>query len=331
MKKTKTISLAIVIIITWISVSLLESQTPVTIPIQNDSRSTRIFEAITPCDNSNPPVPYISDDKPCEMMIWHLVLNHDPVTNEPTTYTLQSAYGMSQANTTGIVNGGTTLDLSGIWEIIDSTSTVPDTIIYQLNPDTPEFSIYLTKITDDLLHISTAEHELLVGNGGWSYTLNRTDIKSPLNRSLPAGELSIEPLPMTTSSDQSGIFGIFEGRTPCTDIIDQFMQASPQPSCTKLKWQLTLNQNPKTGLPTTFKVRGVIVRTEATIAELEGKWDIVLAPGTHPNKVLYRLYLDTEYPLFFLKADNNHLYMVDWNLNFMVGNALFSYTLSRTL
>jgi hypothetical protein len=45
---------------------------------------------------------------------------------------------------------------------------------------------------------------------------------------------------------------------------------------------------------------------------------------------VYQLQLeDSQRPVSFLKADENHLFLLDEDLNLLVGNALFSYTLSR--
>jgi hypothetical protein len=62
----------------------------------------------------------------------------------------------------------------------------------------------------------------------------------------------------------------------------------------------------------------------------EGTWTIVQGTKDDPTSVVYQLHLEgSQEPGSFLKADENHLFLLDRDLNLMVGDALFSYTLSR--
>lgn len=289
-----------------------------------------VFEGTTPCSNENPPMPHISADSPCEMMKWHIELHQDPKTGEPTTYLFHGAYGVTQANTTGIRAGGVNLELEGKWAILRGTKSNPDTLVYQLNPDTPELAIYLTKITDYLLHVSTQERTLMVGNGGWSYTLNRTDA-SPMVDPTASPDLTLEPTALATVPNGSPILGVFSGRTPCDDAFYDFAKATPDAACTKLKWGLHLNRDPQTGQPTTYTLRNVFVIPETQIKDLEGTWAVVRAPKVYPDAEIYQLNpTNAGQPLYFLKADDNHLFLLDHNFRLLVGDALWSYTLSKT-
>jgi hypothetical protein len=50
-----------------------------------------------------------------------------------------------------------------------------------------------------------------------------------------------------------------------------------------------------------------------------------------PEAVIYQLAVDdAQQPVSFLKIDENHLFLMDRAMNLLVGNELFSYTLSRT-
>jgi hypothetical protein len=92
----------------------------------------------------------------------------------------------------------------------------------------------------------------------------------------------------------------------------------------KIKWRLTLYQDQTTGAPSTYLYMGT-----STIRE--GAWTIVRGTERDPDAVVYQLHLDnSQEPVSFLKADENHLFLLDRALNFLVGDALFSYTLSRT-
>jgi hypothetical protein len=118
--------------------------------------------------------------------------------------------------------------------------------------------------------------------------------------------------------------GVFEGRTPCPDIVFEFTKMAPYPGCMKIKWRLTLYQDQATGAPSTYLYQGA-----TTIRE--GAWTIVRGTDSDPEAAVYQLHLDnSQKPVSFLKADENHLFLLDRELNFLVGDALFSYTLSRT-
>jgi len=90
-----------------------------------------------------------------------------------------------------------------------------------------------------------------------------------------------------------------------------------------VKWQLTLYQEGNTGTPATYLFRGTgTVRT--------GTWTILHGTKNDPDAAVYQLRPDDSQQLMsFLKVDDNHLFLLDEELNLLVGNALFSYTLSR--
>jgi hypothetical protein len=63
----------------------------------------------------------------------------------------------------------------------------------------------------------------------------------------------------------------------------------------------------------------------------EGTWTILHGMDGDSDAVNYQLHLgDGQPPMSFLRVDENHLFLMDRTMNLMVGNELFSYTLSRT-
>jgi hypothetical protein len=52
--------------------------------------------------------------------------------------------------------------------------TDPAAEVLLLDPDKPTTSIALLKLEDRLLHVLDDERALMIGNGAWSYTLNRS-------------------------------------------------------------------------------------------------------------------------------------------------------------
>lgn len=283
-----------------------------------------VFEGITPCDSLNRPMPQIPAGVECEMIIWKVVLYHEPDTGTPTTYESNSSYGMSQPNTLGIAGGGTPIVMNGTWAIAKGTQADPNAVIYQLNPDDPETSVSFLKVGENILHVLNVNQSLMVGNGGWSYALNRTDNGSAAPAvNIPQSEADAPvPSPLPTPSGSS-VFGVFQGRMPCHELAMQFAKISLDYGCIKIKWGLTLYWNPATKDPTTFTFRG-------TSTTRQGSWAIISSDKLYPGSTIYQLTpAESQQPLSFLAVDSNNIYMLDDDLNLLVGDALFSYTLSR--
>lgn len=304
----------------------LNSQTSTPSPIPpKGSEIHSIFSGVTPCSAGAGALPQIPPDTDCEQMIWNLVLYHDPQTGTPTTYRLNSAYGLSKPNTNELVDGGTSIVMEGTWAITTGTKNNPYATVYQINPDDPQTAVSFLKVGGNLLHVLNSEKALLVGNGAWSYTLNRMDDQNPLQPVISADtfpEPAVRP-PLPPVPIGSSVFGVFDGRTPCHDLIVEFMQTTPFPGCLKIKLRLTLYQDSVTNAPGGFLLIG-------TSTYREGMWGILLGMDNTPDTVIYQLYADDgQRPVSLLRVDENHLFLLDGDLNLLVGNELFSYTLSR--
>lgn len=130
-----------------------------------------IFVASTPCDMIPRTMLSIPANADCEFIKWNLTLQRDPPNQAPTLYKLSYTYGMTQPGTMGFCNGGTSLTKAGNW-VIRKDAKNKDT--YQLNSDTPETSLSFASLDDNLLHLLDPQGKLMIGHGGWSYTLNRT-------------------------------------------------------------------------------------------------------------------------------------------------------------
>lgn len=117
------------------------------------------------------------------------------------------------------------------------------------------------------------------------------------------------------------IFGVFEGRTPCGDIANEFTQF-PAQGCEKIKWELTLYRNPATRQPTTYLYQG-------TRSTRQGAWKIEQDSGPE-RRVLYHLqYGSPARVLSVLSVEGNVLLLLDRNLRVLVGDASWSYALNR--
>jgi hypothetical protein len=138
---------------------------------QSGTQVHGVFIASTPCNKDVKPLAVIPADADCEFMKWKLVLFQDAA-GSPTTFQLNCTYGMTQPNTTGFKDGSP-VELKGNWSIIKGDAAEPGAIMYQLNFDKPAQPLYFLKLNNDLLHLLDNDKKLMIGNPGWSFTLNR--------------------------------------------------------------------------------------------------------------------------------------------------------------
>jgi hypothetical protein len=301
-------------------------QTPTTTPppLPEGTSLRGIFEGTTACSAQTRPLPQIPEDTDCELMIWKIILYQDSRTGSPTTYMLTSTYGRSQPNSLGPAGGGTPLSMEGTWSIASGTKADPDAQVYQVRSGDSQVAVSFVKMSDDILHILNSDGTLMLGNAAWSYTLNRTDNRSPLVTDGPVGsgpEATRPPIPTTPPG--SSVLGAYEGRSPCDQLVFMMLKIAPFPNCLKLKSRLTLYVDQATGAPSSYMSMGT-----STIRE--GAWTILEGREGDPDAVVYQLQLEgSQRPVSFLKADANHLFLLDRDLNLLVGNELFSYTWSR--
>ena len=118
------------------------------------------------------------------------------------------------------------------------------------------------------------------------------------------------------------VYGVFAGRTACQELIAELnMEASAE--CAKRKMNIKFYQDSTTGKPTTYEIKGM--------GKLSGKGNWLILQGTpsDPNATVFQVRLNETTSLFLLKGDDNVLFILDRNKNFLVGNAKYSYTLNR--
>ncbi|MBD2701168.1 copper resistance protein NlpE N-terminal domain-containing protein [Spirosoma sp. BT702] len=96
----------------------------------------------------------------CTKVKWAITFFQDSVTHQPTTYHLLGTLNRQAAR-------------EGKWSIVKGTKTEPEAIVYQLDPDKPDVSVYLLKGDDNVLFILDQQRKMRVGDDYLSYTLNR--------------------------------------------------------------------------------------------------------------------------------------------------------------
>ncbi len=157
----------------------------------------------------------------------------------------------------------------------------------------------------------------MVGNQRWSYTLSR---KVPVeSKALPSLALPSELLKDTVRHIT------FEGRTPCSKFAMENDFDITQ-GCFKIKWLLTLNRDPVSLLPTTYR----LIQTSDKNIEIEGNWTIIKGSGSNSEVVIYQLDPDKpEKSLSLFVADENVIFFLDKSSQLITGNGDFSYTLNK--
>jgi hypothetical protein len=213
-------------------------------------------------------------------------------------YQLQCNYGIGKPNTNDFIKGGTKIELSGEWR--------KENNYYQLQNGTKTLKV--AELNANLLHFLNADNSMLVGNGGWSYTLNNI---------TPSGtdKINITATPTVLKDSMA-----FQGRTPCNvpGVI------APGSLCYKLKWYIVLYANAQKNEPGSYKVFGTPWRREGGRT---GNWIITGKNG----RTIYQLNDDNGNGfLYLLKLDEHILVFIDAQGKLLVGDGDFSYTLNSS-
>jgi hypothetical protein len=229
------------------------------------------------------------------------------------TFVLNIKFGKNQPNTLGFVAGGQSKDFHGTFTISKNKNNE----IYHLKANGLKLSI--VRLNDNLFHFLTEQNNLMVGNGGWSYTLN--------NKNPAKGNTVLPSLSSSNNSINDRLVEvIYDGRTPCQEFaIEHQMNVSQ--SCFKLKWKLTLNRDPVNFNPTTYAIRKVVDNAPRDII---GSWTIVKGTPSNPEAIIYQLNPDKpNQTISMLVGDENILFFLDKDKNLFIGNDDFSFTLNK--
>lgn len=245
---------------------------------------------------------------------WALTLHQDPRTKSPTVYKLRAEYDGAKPPA---ARKPVSIVKEGRWSIGKGTTSDPNAAVYELAS-----GVNFLKLTDNILHAMNPDRTLAVGNGGWSYTLNRTTAAEKVI--VPSAEWLRRPSESFTISPLAfgqNVFGVFEGRTPA-QVIARELDINTDADRFKVKWRVTLYQNPETKAPTTYKVEGSLHRQGGR----EGTWSVVqgeLGAEYHLSAT------KTEATLLLLRGDDDVLFFLGQDRKPEVGHSDFSYTLNR--
>lgn len=274
--------------------------------------------ASTPADEQIKSFLAIPTETKVDFIRWNLILSNTK--SHRHTFELNINYGEAQPNTLGFKNGGKKKSVSGEYVISkekDKSNVIRE--IYYLKSTKFISGISIIKLSDNIFHLLTPQKQLMIGNGGWSYTLNRKD---PLpNASADLYSMIILSYLREDTAKQI----IFDGRTPCLDMAKE-KNLTVASDCFKLKWKLILNKDPKTLQPTTYTLH----RTNSRESDITGKWTIKKGISSNPEAVIYQLDPDKpEQSISLLLGDENVAFFLHKDNEFFTGNEDFSYTLNR--
>ncbi|RRA97724.1 hypothetical protein [Larkinella rosea] len=128
-----------------------------------------VFWATSPCDQIPRSMLAIPATAECKMIRWELALLRDPRNQNPTFYKLNYTYGISKPATTDFMNNGTKGTKEGNWTMLKNGQ---NKTVYRLSPAEVTPAISFVRLDDKLLHLLDSDGKLMIGHGGWSYTLN---------------------------------------------------------------------------------------------------------------------------------------------------------------
>lgn len=284
-------------------------------PWSGMNEDTIVLTGSTPCDNMIRSMLHLPAEGPLDFMRWELTLSGD---DKKGTFMLKLNYGESQPNTLGFREGGKNAGIAGNYNVVLLKNEMLQGKVYSLQGnDGKGILIRMIKVTGNVFHLLTHDDRLLIGNGGWSYTLNR---KNPLPGNSPT-VLSGQEFVLSNPPVRS----VFDGRTPCFPVASEYNFPAKN-DCFKIKWRLILLRDPVTNLPGEYILENVFTRKKS----LTGKWGISLGTPSSPGAVIYRLDPDKpEKSLSFFAASRDVLFFLDRNDQLYTGNSDFSFTLNR--
>lgn len=265
------------------------------------------LQASTPCDSVAKAMLHIKETGVIDFIRWNLVLTPN------NSFELSIKYGESKPNTLGFV-------IEYHQEIKGTFSVQKGSVlkggIYQLSAANSDLRLSLLKLNENLFHLLGPDQRLMVGNGGWSYSLNR---KNPTRQ-----KAAFPTLAVATLTKASPYVAVFDGRTPCTELANEY--AIPVSNeCIKLKWRFTLYRDSVTLKPTTYTANRIFRRAQP----ITGTWSIEQKGET----VIYQLQPadKKDEALQFLVGDDNVLFFLDKQQRMFVGDENFSFALNRKL
>lgn len=271
-----------------------------------------ILVGSTPGDETIKSMLSIPFDTKVDFIRWNLKLA------DKNTFILEFIFGEAQPNTLGFKGGGEKRAVKGMFSVSKDEGNSNFKVVYNLKSDNLPKDISLVKLNENVFHLLTQQNQLMIGNGGWSYSLNR---KSPVD----SGKILVS----SRMSDDKSIQLVFEGRTPCQEIASEHPEMNAGESCFKLKWLLILNRDSVTYQPTTCTIRNIVNNQPRNIS---GNWEIIYGTESNPDVIIYKIQVNNlAEPILFFVGDENVLFFLDRNSQLFTGNEDFNFALNKKM
>ncbi len=280
----------------------------------------------TPCDPSVREMIGIPKEASGDFIRWKLDLTEKSKRTVPLygSFRLQADYGIGKNGTPWFKPDSGSVIHSGRYGTVEGFNEDPSIrLIRFYRGDNRSYQVTLLRLNDNVYHLISNDQKLMVGNGGWSFTLNRS------STSTSTSTIEDTRLPAITHSvlfvDDSTISTSYVARTPSQPFAADY-NLEIEPEWKKLKWLLKLYRDSVTFQPTTYS----LARTDDRPTESTGRWQILRGIPGNPSIVVFQLDHDIpEKTTSLLYGDQNVLFLLTKQNQLYVGNDDFSFTFNR--
>lgn len=137
------------------------------------SPTPEIYVGASPCDPAVRPLLLIPADASCEMVKWKLAFFKNPENLSNSRYALEYTYGMTKPGTQGFLDGGNQRVQRGTWKSVTYNGKLPGRATIELSPESQKVRLVFLQLDRNLLHLLDTDGHLMIGNGAFSYTVNK--------------------------------------------------------------------------------------------------------------------------------------------------------------
>ena len=134
-------------------------------------KASNLYVGSTPCDPYIKSLLNISPNDSCDFIKWELNISKEKTGSD--VFELTALHGVSKPNTNGFIDGGKRIATTGRYTVSKGAKENANRRLYHLNNTATSSAILLVEMDDNIFHFANKERELVVGNGGWGYVLNR--------------------------------------------------------------------------------------------------------------------------------------------------------------
>lgn len=131
-----------------------------------------VYAGTSPCATSIRSFLKISAKERCDEISWHLELNRDGSKN-PTTFLLKRGYKYYIDNSRSQPKESITIE--GVWKITKGRKSQVNATVIELKAQHTTDPLRFYVADENIIHLLDKEDNLMVGDGGQSYTLSRID------------------------------------------------------------------------------------------------------------------------------------------------------------